>query len=51
MKATWDREAEIREIKRARNELMYLAPMMSVTPKADFDERYPIPPPIAPPKN
>merc|ERR1712020_459163 len=36
MKATWDREAEIREIKRARNELMYLAPMFSVTPKDDF---------------
>merc|ERR1711936_128408 len=43
MKATWDREAEIREIKRARNELMYLAPMMSVAPKADFDEKFPIP--------
>ena len=51
MKATWDREAEIREIKRARNELMYLAPMMSVTPKADFDEKYPIPPAIPAPKN
>jgi len=51
MKATWDREAEIREIKRARNELMYLAPMFSVTPKDDFDEKFPIPSAIPPPKN
>ena len=51
MKATWDREAEIKEIKRARNELMYLAPMFSVTPKDEFDEKFPIPSAIPPPKN